>query len=391
VLKWLYRILSPRRRSDVASKIDTPTKRRKLSARREPYWHKLGKGQYLGFRKAADGGSWIARFRTEEGSQKYHRLAAEEDLDFEEASKEARKWFEVMVKAPPEYDGKYTVKQCVDDYVAHLKVENGEKSSTAVRQSLEKHLVSKLGNVEVSRLTTHQLKRWRNGLVKTGDAETVRRSRDTANRVLSIAKAALNLAFREGPAGSDTAWRRVQAFKDVGESRKLFLSSEQVDLLIAHAEGKFKNLLIAARLTGARYGELASAKVQDLDPFNGTLHLDGKTGPRHCYLSDEALVFFKRLTKERLPTAYLLVRDDGEPWGKSHQHRPMKEAVRAARLPAETVFYSLRHYHISKALLAGIPAQVVAENCGTSLKMLEKHYAKFMGHDRRRMMNEVAL
>jgi hypothetical protein len=88
----------------------------------------------------------------------------------------------------------------------------------------------------------------------------------------------------------------------------------------------------------------------------------------------------------------LLPRYDGEPWGKSpHQHRPMKEAVQAAKLPRETVFYSLRHYHIRKALAAGAPVQVVAENCGTSVRMIEKHYGKFLPQDRRDFFNQVKL
>ena len=134
-----------------------------------------------------------------------------------------------------------------------------------------------------------------------------------------------------------------------------------------------------------------AARARDLDPTNGTLHLDGKTGPRDCYLSDDALAFFKNLARTKLPDAYLLIRDDGEPWGRSHQARPMREAVRAARLPRDAVFYSLRHYHISKALLAGVPAQIVAENAGTSIRMLEKHYGKFLKADRREMMSRVSL
>ena len=35
--------------------------------------------------------------------------------------------------------------------------------------------------------------------------------------------------------------------------------------------------------------------------------------------------------------------------------------------------------------------QVVAENCGTSLRMIEKHYGKFPKADRRAMFNAVAL
>lgn len=190
---------------------------------------------------------------------------------------------------------------------------------------------------------------------------------------------------------SNDAWTRVKPFKDVGASRKVFLTAKQIIALKEATTGGFNILIEAAILTGARYGELVAAKVRDLDLINGSLHLNGKTGPRECYLSQDAYAFLKKAAKNRLPDAFLFVRDDGDPWGRCHQLRPMKAAVKAAKLPADTVFYSLRHYHISKALLAGIPAQIVAENTGTSIRMLEKHYAKFMQADRREMMNRVVL
>ncbi|MEW8073624.1 MAG: tyrosine-type recombinase/integrase [Candidatus Thiodiazotropha endolucinida] len=378
-------------RKNTTTGITTPTQRRKLTPRRNPYFKRLYPGRHLGYRKLEDGGTWIARILID-GEYKFRKLGSDEAMDYEAAAKAADAWFDEVGQLEEKTDLRYTVKQCVSDYVAHLRVENSEKSSRAVNQSLQKHLVKSLGKVELSHLTTSQLKRWRDRLVKVSDdPEKVRRSKDTANRILSMAKAAFNLAFRSGRIGTDTAWRRVSVFKDVGENRKLFLTAKQVNRLLEHSEGGFKNLLIAAKLTGARYGELITARVYNLDQINGTLHLDGKTGERDCYLSDDALSFFKQITKDRLPNAYLLIKDDGTPWGKSHQHRPMKAAVKAAKLPSETVFYSLRHYYISKALLAHVPAQIVAENCGTSIRMLEKHYAKFIGSDRRKLLSEVAL
>ena len=219
----------------------------------------------------------------------------------------------------------------------------------------------------------------------------MRRSKDGANKLLSKLKAALNLAFNSGLAASDREWRRVKPFRDVGASRTLFLTDEQVKALLDKADGAFKALLQAAVYTGARYGELAGLRAQDLSLEHGTLRLDGKTGERICYLSDAALAWFKAQAKSKLPKAVLLPRDDGEPWGKSHQHRHMQAAVRAAKLPRETVFYSLRHFHISKALAAGVPVQVVAENCGTSVRMIEKHYGKFLPQDRRNFFNQVKL
>lgn len=372
----------------MASKIDTLTKRRKLPARSWPYWERVVKGQFIGFYRSAKGGTWHARISIA-GTQDYEKLGGEIDSEYEEMLKLALAWFKKknLVK-----DTRYTVQQAVDDYVSHLKVEKGEKSSKGVEQRLNKHLIPKFGKSELGKLTPAQIKRWRDGLVQISeDEEKVRRSKDNANRIYDVAKAAFNLAYRNGLVDSDRAWKIVRAFRDVGDNRKLFLTDKQVSALLAHTKSGFHNLIKAAVLTGARYGELTSARVHDLDRLNGTLRLEGKTGKRDSYLSDDALTFFKEITKDRLPDAYLLVRDDGMPWGKSHQHRPMKEAVKAAKLPKETVFYSIRHYHISKALLAGIPAQVIAENCGTSIRMLEKHYGKFMATDRRRMLNQVSL
>ena len=223
------------------------------------------------------------------------------------------------------------------------------------------------------------------------NAEDVRKSKDSANRILSQAKAALNLAFRNGQVNSDTAWKRVEAFPAVGVARTLFLTDKQVKALLAKADGQMKNLIKAAILTGARYGELGNALVRDFDKARHTLRLNGKTGERITYLSDDATRFFKELSKNRLPDAWLLVKDDGNPWGTSHHSRDFRALVQEAKLPKDTVFYSLRHYHISKALLAGMPAQVIAENCGTSVRMIEKHYGKFMPKDRRAMLNQVAL
>jgi hypothetical protein len=51
----------------MATRIDTVASRDKLKPRREPYWHRLRRGCYLGYRKmTTDGdGVWIARARDE--------------------------------------------------------------------------------------------------------------------------------------------------------------------------------------------------------------------------------------------------------------------------------------------------------------------------------------
>jgi integrase len=370
------------------NEIDTLAKRKKLAPRNEPYWHKIKTGQHLGYRKTRSGGTWQARL-TVEGTKTYHTESLHDDMDFDEAVDAAQAWFKSVAGAS---DHRYRVSDAVDDYVEHLKVHNSETSATDTRQRLDNHLPDSIKSKEVAALKTATIRQWHLSLVRqSDDPEDVRKSKDGANKLLGKLKAALNLAFQSGIIASDTEWRRVKPFKGASGARILFLTDTQVQNIIDAAEGAFRDLLTAARLTGARYGELAGITVADLDKAGGRLRLDGKTGERWCYLSDDALAWFKKQARDKTPKAWLLPRDAGKPWKKSEQVRPMKAAVMQAKAPKETVFYSLRHYHISKALQAGVPAQVIAENCGTSVRMIEKHYGHFLKTDRRAFMNGVAL
>ena len=68
--------------------------RSKLEPRREPYWGRIEAGCYLGYRKLEDGtGTWIARWRNEEGAQKYHAIGSTPSVGYDAAVKAARQWF----------------------------------------------------------------------------------------------------------------------------------------------------------------------------------------------------------------------------------------------------------------------------------------------------------
>ncbi|GMR20194.1 MAG: tyrosine-type recombinase/integrase [Gammaproteobacteria bacterium] len=374
--------------------IDSKTKRDRLTPRREPYWHKVQQGGFLGYRRSSEGGgTWIARWRTPQGKQVYDSLGALDHIDhpdqLDEAQKMARDWFASQGTVSKSV---YTVTHAIDDYVSYLEINNGPEAANNAKGRLYKHVVPSLGSKRITKLTLNDSTKWRDSLVRiSDDSEDVRKSKDTANRVLNYFKAALNIAYKKDIIGTDKAWRRLESFRGVGEARKVILNDSQIKRLKEATSGGFHALILSGLLSGARYGELARARVEDLDTRNGSIHLDGKTGARDCYLNDDALAHFKKLAKGKLPTAYLHTKDDGTPWGRSHQHRPMKEAIKKAKLPRDTTFYAMRHTHISRALLAGVNAQIVAENCGTSVRMIEKHYGKFMKVDRRAMFNQVKM
>jgi integrase len=381
-----------------AKNITTTAGRVRLAPHKEPYWHKISKGRFVGFRKLANGGTWVARFTS--GKAKSHlRLGTDGELpEYDDALKLAREWFNKLA-GDLTVAGPYTVRQCIADYVADLRLRAGDDSATRIRQNAEKHIIPTLGKIQVSRLSTQRLKTWRDGLVaESGDAEKVRQSKDTANRILRIFTAALNRAFRDGTVASDSEWRRVKAFPKVSKARDVFLTAAQCRALIDACTPDFGALVESAVLTGARLGELATATVKAFDTRQGTLHVDGKTGPRDIVLSDDAVAHLKQLCRNKLPGALIHVHADGRPWKDSQQCERIDNAVIAAnakisdpqkRISADCVFYSLRHSHASMALLAGVIPQALAENMGTSTRMLELHYAKFFRSDKRQMFNSV--
>ncbi len=68
----------------------------------------------------------------------------------------------------------------------------------------------------------------------------------------------------------------------------------------------------------------------------------------------------------------------------------MREAVRKAKLPKGTVFYTLRHTYIASALTGGMDIHAVAKICGTSLRMIELHHGKLIHTDVREKLNKIA-
>jgi len=205
----------------------------------------------------------------------------------------------------------------------------------------------------------------------------LRRRRASANRVLTILKAALNRAWREGHIASDAALRRVEPFENVDAARVRYLSLGECQRLIEASDGEFRPQVEAALQTGARYGELARLEVQDFDRRAGTLLIrQSKAGKsRHIVLTEEGIELFARLCRGRRPDALIFTKSNGVTWGMSHQGRPMREACLRAGIIPPINFHGLRHTWASLAVMNGMPLLVVAKNLGHSdTRMVEKHY-----------------
>jgi integrase len=390
------------------AKLDTRTARAKLPSRREPFWTVISTGCALGYRQGAKGGTWVGKFRDDQGRRHYEAFGAADDsrdadglsvFSCAQAQEQARAFFvrkarEVAGDLAP-HDGPFTVQHALDNYLKAYE-RRGGRAVYHARRVAETHIIPALGSLPVTRLSAKKLEDWHQSLAEKPalmrsklhvapnhrkhdkSVEGVRRRRSTANRILTVLKAALNHAWKSGHVGSDDAWRRIKPFKGVDTARIRYLNDGECVRLVNASEQPFRDLVRGALLTGCRYAELTSMLVSEFNPDAGIVTVrTSKSGKsRHVVLTDEGRQLFTGLTGGRMGSQSIFLRPDGEPWSKSHQLRRMRDASDRAKISPVVSFNVLRHTHGSMLAMRGVPMGVIAKQLGhADTRMTEKHYA----------------
>jgi integrase len=379
--------------------LETRTARSKLKLSKKPRFVSIGQGLSLGYRRNKTAGTWVFRKADGKGGMTTKAIGVADD--YEEADgKEVLTYWEAVERVralgkpgddrPP---GSITVREAFERYLPTLEGKN-PRSARTTKGRVDKHILPRLGSCRVVDLTKTQLDGWQASLVKkSGDKEAVRKSKDSANRVLSMLKAFLNHAWNDekNAIPSDQAWRKVKPFRDVARPREVRFSPPQARKLIANIEDpKFTRLVEGGYATGGRYEELIGAKVAHFDRHGRTLTVSGKTGSRPIILQTSAVRMLSRITTGRPREDYIFVKEDGSRWKPSDQVRPMKKAIGKAKLDPRGCFYALRHAYISEAIENSVPLTVIAENCGTSVRMIEETYAKVLFEKKREFVEQGA-
>jgi integrase len=374
------------------AKLETRAARDRLKPREKPYWRTIiPQVLHLGYRRRRAGaaGYWVERrYVRRDGPGSPYRIEtigladdyqdANGDTVLSYAQAQARAIERREAAVGPR--GALTVRGAVDAYLEFL--ETNRKTAEDARYRANALIIPQLGDTEVETLTTDAIRAWLNKMARRAprhremgdDPETLRRRRATANRVLTVLKAALNRAWREGRVPSDAAWRRVEPFENVGAARLRYLTVAEAQRLINAADPDFRALVLAALQTGARYGELCQLTVADFNADAGTVAIRiSKSGkPRHIVLTDEGAEHFAGLAAGRSGTEALLLKANGQPWGRGHQARAMSDAVARAKITPPISFHILRHTWASLAVMSSMPLMVVARNLGHSTtKMVE--------------------
>ena len=370
----------------------------------------ISAGCGIGYRKGVKGGTWVARFRGEDGKQHYESIGVADDaldangisvLSFSTAQELARQFFDRMTRQELGHltpgDAKITVLDALEAYFMHRE-QRGSRGLAKDRAAARARIIPALGTIELAKLTTKRIRDWQttlatapclkraptgkasrsNELADVSDADAIRARRATANRTLTVLKAALNYAFHEGRAVSDEAWRKVEPFRGADAPVVQYLSDDECRRIVNAAGGAFRNMIKAALVTGCRYGELAGMRVGDFNADAGIVTVrESKSGKaRHVFLTDEGRALFSELTIGKGLRDTILLRDDGKKWGASHQQRPLAAASERAGIRPAATFHILRHTYASSLAMRGVPMGVIAAQLGhADTRMTERHYA----------------
>jgi len=376
-------------------------------------------GTFLGYRKSATAGAWIARQRNETGGYIEQRIATANDhmdsdgdvvLSYAEA---VRKVTDMQVanrsgNAPRHLrDGK-TLNDVLDYYLTERL--SGKGSESISRQFIDRHIRAGIGTKLVTALDTETIRGWHRGLaaklpsrrraaVGSGrkseadpakaydpsDPVNIRARKASANRILTIVKAALNFAWEEDklPETIPTYWKKVSPFKLGDDAPPRMLDTDEITRLLNAAPPELRTVLTGALLTGARYGELKAMKV-GASNHEGTPDAIYQSKTRktlHQPLTEEGVAFFNSLTVGRAKSDPMFTKADGTAWGKDHVNRPVAAAVEGARLE-DVSFKTTRATYGKLLLLATRDIEMVAKALGHSdSRVTRKHYAQYLPNE----------
>lgn len=381
------------------SALESRSARLRLKIRRRPYsGPSLARGISLMYRRNKTNGTWV--LKASDGHGSYWTKGFSFADDFEDAdgqdvltfhqAQDAAKKLARGTDGTSEDNAPITVDGALKAYKRDL-----EARSANVYNAIWpiQHLNSVLLSKPVALLNASELKKWRDSLLGKMAASTI-------NRLCACLSAALELAAQHDPRiQSRQAWEiGLAGLPDAQSARNVILSDDKVREFIATAYGlddQFGLLTDTLATTGARPSQAARLLVGDLRDHplrpklmmpksakGGDRNRAQKRGERFSVPITPALASkLKAAARGRADDAPLLLQSDGRPWGNNPgqcYHREVDKIVTAIECDPDATMYALRHSSIVRQLLLNVPIRIVAATHNTSVRMIEKHYSRFI-------------
>jgi integrase len=163
-------------------------------------------------------------------------------------------------------------------------------------------------------------------------------------------------------------------------------------------DGDLYRIVVCLAATGARYAQVRRTRVRDVQAAERRLMVPGSYkgrggngGSVPVPVGDDVIevllpaivgragdaVLFERWIHEQEPGGIAWKRSERGAWKRGELARPWSAIRERADMP-EVIPYALRHSSIFRGLRKDLPIQQVAKLHNTSVKMIERHYAKYI-------------
>lgn len=380
-------------------------------------------GVHLGYRKTPTGGTWLVRWRSGVGYKQVPLGIADDNLkgdtlDYEAARRAAKAKVETVRKEAKAAAGgaPLTVRSVVEEYVATRDARDSQRKGRDVHSDahsrLKRYLLSApVADVALAVLAESDLEKWRAGLPAT-------LKRSTMSRLVNDLKAALNAGYARhrrvlDPMLPETIRQGLKLChdgeRDETEARdNVILTDAEVTRLLRAAgeidaaqgwEGDLFRLVVVLAATGARFSQAIRLRVGDCQRGQGRLLVPASRKGRGAKGASAPVPVGKDVLDALLPAVtgrpdsarllerwrHRVVAGDGlrwertgrGPWQSSELTRPW-QAIRERAGILNAIPYSLRHSSIVRGIRGGLPIRLVAALHDTSVRMIERHYSKWV-------------
>jgi integrase len=387
------------------TKLGTREARRELKQQNNPHWRQISQGLHVGYRKGAKKRAWLVRlFNDADGKYVWRTLGEVDDiltadgtkvLNWAQAQDKAQDFDKEVKQSKGIISKPLTVKEASENYLTWFK--ENKKGLAMAESAINAHILPTFGETKLSDLTTKAIETWlakvastparlrtgkfakkinRRAAPKTDEDKKSRKS--SANRILTVLKAMLNKAYKDGNINSNAAWSKVEPFESVDQARIRYLTDAEAQRLVNACPADLRALVRAALLTGARRGELAALTARDVNLTTAQIYIaESKSGkPRHVPLNPEGLAHFRETLTGKTGDQLVFTREDGTAWGHNYHVRALTVACEAAKVIPMVSFHELRHTYASHLANAGVDLLTISKLLGHSdTRITAKHYA----------------
>jgi len=286
-----------------------------------------------------------------------------------------------------------TVQQYYEEWIKGKKPPLVRKSRERdYRQAFNKHILPFLGDIPVGQITPRKLEDFRIYLL-----EQAKLSLKSARNIIdAYLRAMMRDARNVDHLISKDPFAALEWKKQPKEEPDPFTEEERDKILEFYRERRpYKAYVFVHNQfwTGMRPSEATALRRGKVDLTSGkamivrSRHLGEEEAPktrasrRTVKLSPNVVELLDTITPlHQTPDDYIYTDEHGRPIDQAEFGRGFQGVLRVLNIRPRP-FYNTRHTYISVALTLGCKIKWVAEQCGTSVAMIEENYGKYIGND----------